>query len=110
MLHNPALATSFLAAGFFAPTVTDHLPYDETCGRLPWPDPRIVPTQNSFAISDVPVIMKDTFSSIYGRTKDGVTRELNSEGGRAVLYITAANFAVYILWKRAPSAFMFRYE
>lgn len=34
---------------------------------------------------------------------------INSEGGQTLLYITAANTAVYLLWKVAPTSFMLRF-
>lgn len=46
---------------------------------------------------------------IYHDAKFAVAESVNSDGGRAILYITATNVAVYLLWKVMPTPFMFRF-
>lgn len=46
---------------------------------------------------------------VYHDAKYAVADSANSDGGRAILYITAANVAVYLLWKVIPTPFMIRF-
>lgn len=106
----PALSASFVAISFLAPTAKPHPSCEERWGwmsRLNTGNPK---ETLSLSASDVPQLITETFRGIYHRTKHGIATQLDTEGGTSVIYITAANIAVYLLWKGAPSSFMYRYD
>lgn len=61
-----------------------------------------------FSLADTPKLVTETASELYSQARQFVVKRVNSEGGASVVYITAANIAVYLLWKGAPTNFMVR--
>lgn len=62
-----------------------------------------------FSLADTPKLVTETASELYSQARQFVVKRVNSEGGASVVYITAANIAVYLLWKGAPTNFMVRH-
>lgn len=55
---------------------------------------------------DVPQLARKSMIDFYGKINGVIERRMQDEGSKATLYITAANFSIYILWKIAPIGFM----
>lgn len=65
--------------------------------------------QSLYAMRDIPQLVLNVTTNAYKSTRNMVYKRIETEGGLTIAAITAANIAVYVLWKVAPSAFMVRF-
>lgn len=104
----PVISASAAAGGFLLTTDSSSKTNVDSWRQSFFQDARPASLANVSSLRDVPLLVSEAFSSASGSVKKRVLKQIDTEGGAAIITLTAANLGVYLLWKTAPTTFMVR--
>lgn len=104
----PVISASATAAGFLLTTESPSKTSVDSWRLSFFQDARPASLANVYSLRDF-LLIPEAAIGTYDRVKKSVLKRIDTEGGAAIVTLTAANLGVYLLWKTAPSTFMVRY-